>query len=341
MSSIYLLGLAHLFIKNIFSKHGLPSTIVSDRGSIFVSSFWTNLCKQLKISRDLSTSYHPETDGQTERVNQILEEYLWMYFSYHHNDWNTWLPLHEFAYNHIDQSSTKQSLFVTVYGRDPQFDSVNITQDTPDGKLSTKMEAVQKDFKRELEVSINRFKRYADKSRASLPVFNPGDMVWLSSKNIKSTRTTKKLFERWLGPFTILKKVSTHSYHLNGNPSTQSSKFSSLNQSRNQQSQIGIKGLLLQSSLKKNRNGKSHKYWIQSSREENHGIWWNGKVSVNSQKDTLGNQMKTTRIALNLSKIFILYILTSQAPILQELDFYGAWWGEELPKVSPTPGMHL
>ncbi|MBW0586866.1 hypothetical protein O181_126581, partial [Austropuccinia psidii MF-1] len=79
MSSITSLDLAHLFIKNIFSKHGLPSRIVSDRGSLFVSSFWTNLCQQLKISRDLSTAYHPETDGQTERVNQILEQYLWMY----------------------------------------------------------------------------------------------------------------------------------------------------------------------------------------------------------------------------------------------------------------------
>ncbi|MBW0540202.1 hypothetical protein O181_079917 [Austropuccinia psidii MF-1] len=67
---------------------------------------------------------------------------------------------------------------------------------------------------RELEVSINRFKRYADKSRASPPVFNPGDKVWLSSKDIKSTRTTRKLSERLLGPFPILNKVSTHSYHL-------------------------------------------------------------------------------------------------------------------------------
>ncbi|MBW0586522.1 hypothetical protein O181_126237, partial [Austropuccinia psidii MF-1] len=79
MSSVTSLGLAHFFIKNNFSKHGLPSSIVSDRGTLFVSSFWNNLCQQLKISRDLSTSYHLETDGQTERVNQILEQYLWMY----------------------------------------------------------------------------------------------------------------------------------------------------------------------------------------------------------------------------------------------------------------------
>ncbi|MBW0510124.1 hypothetical protein O181_049839 [Austropuccinia psidii MF-1] len=175
MSSITSLYLAHLFIKNIVSKNGLPSSIVSDRGLLFVSSFWTNLCQQPKISRDMSTSYHQETDGKTERVNKILEQYLWI---------------------------------------DPHFDSVHITQDTPAGNLSTKIQSVQQDVKRELEVSINRIKRYADKSRASPPAFNPGDMVWLSSKNIKSTRPTKKLSERWLGPCPMLKKVSTHAYHL-------------------------------------------------------------------------------------------------------------------------------
>ncbi|MBW0520480.1 hypothetical protein O181_060195 [Austropuccinia psidii MF-1] len=114
MSSITLLDLAHLFIKNIFSKHGLPSRIVSYRGPLFASSFQTNLCQQLKISRDLSTAYHPETDGQKEGVNQILEHYLWMHVSYHQDDWNTWLPLAEFAYNNSDDSSTKQSPFFTV-----------------------------------------------------------------------------------------------------------------------------------------------------------------------------------------------------------------------------------
>ncbi|MBW0512405.1 hypothetical protein O181_052120 [Austropuccinia psidii MF-1] len=135
MSSITSLDLAHLFIKNIFLNHGLPSRIVSDRGFLFVSSFLINLRQQLKISRDLSTAYTPETDGQTERVNQILEHYPQMYVSYHQDDWNTWLPLAEFAYNNSDHSSRKQSSFFTVCARDPQFDSFHITQDTPSGKL--------------------------------------------------------------------------------------------------------------------------------------------------------------------------------------------------------------
>ncbi|MBW0544974.1 hypothetical protein O181_084689 [Austropuccinia psidii MF-1] len=101
----------------------------------------------------MSTAYHPETDGQTERVNQIREQYLWMYVSYHKHDWNTWLPLAEFAYNNHDHSPTKKSPFFTVYGRDPHFGSVHITQDTPAGKLSTKIQSVQQDVKRDLEVA--------------------------------------------------------------------------------------------------------------------------------------------------------------------------------------------
>ena len=74
--------LAKLFVEHVFSKHGLPSNIVSDRGSLFVSSFWTSLGENLQVSRNLSTAYHPETDGQTERVNQILEQYLQMLVNY-------------------------------------------------------------------------------------------------------------------------------------------------------------------------------------------------------------------------------------------------------------------
>ncbi|MBW0511526.1 hypothetical protein O181_051241 [Austropuccinia psidii MF-1] len=191
MSAIAPLELAHLFIQNIFSKHELCQSIVSDRGSLFISSFWTNLCQQLKISRNLSTAYHPETDGKTERVNQIIKPYLWI--------------------------------------RDPQLDSDQITQDTPAGKLSTKIQSVQQDFKREPEVAINRFKTYADKSRASPIIFNPGDMVWLSSKNIKSTRPQKNFLNNGWVLFQSCRKSAlmptTSSSHLNGSSSTQSSIF--------------------------------------------------------------------------------------------------------------------
>ncbi|MBW0593906.1 hypothetical protein O181_133621 [Austropuccinia psidii MF-1] len=137
-----------------------------------------------------------------------------MYVSYHQDDWYTWLPLAEFAYNNAEHSSTKQSPFFTIYGRNPSFDSIHISQDSPAGKLSTKLQSVQQVVKEELESAIRRFKKYADRNRAIPPDFQPGDKVWLASKNIKTTRPTKKLSERWLGPFEVLKKICSHAYHL-------------------------------------------------------------------------------------------------------------------------------
>ncbi|MBW0548626.1 hypothetical protein O181_088341 [Austropuccinia psidii MF-1] len=216
-----------------------------------------------------------------------------MYVSYHQDDWNTWLPLAECAYNNSDHSSTKQFLFFTVYGRDPQFDSVHISQDNPSGKLSTKIQSVQQDVKRELEAAINPFKRYADKSRAGPPDFNPGDMVWLSSKKIKSTRSTNKLSERWLGPFPISKKVITYAYHLK--PPSQ---WKSIHPVFHISPLEPVKTSTIPNPhheppppiiIEKKRNGKSPKYWIQSSGEENYGILWKGKVSPKTQKNPLGN----------------------------------------------------
>ncbi|MBW0482151.1 hypothetical protein O181_021866 [Austropuccinia psidii MF-1] len=139
-STITSLDLAQIFLSHVYSKHGLPISIFSDRGSLFVSSFWNQLFQKLKISRDISTAFHPETDGQKERLNQILEQYLWMYVSYHQDDWHTWLPLAEFAYNNAEHSSTNQSPFFTIYERNPSFESIHISQDLPSGNSSTKLQ---------------------------------------------------------------------------------------------------------------------------------------------------------------------------------------------------------
>ncbi|MBW0550116.1 hypothetical protein O181_089831 [Austropuccinia psidii MF-1] len=138
-----------------------------------------------------------------------------MYVSYHQDDWHTWLPLAEFSYNDTENSSTNQSPFFTIYGRNTSFDSIHISQDSPAGKLSTKLQSLKQVVKEELESEIRRFKNYADRNRSIPPDFQPGYKVWLASKNIKTTRTTKKLSEIWLGPFEVLKKIESHAYHLN------------------------------------------------------------------------------------------------------------------------------
>ncbi|MBW0489808.1 hypothetical protein O181_029523 [Austropuccinia psidii MF-1] len=108
----------------------------------------------------------------------------------------------------------KQSPFFTIYGRNPSFESIHISQYTPAAKLLKKPQSVQKDFKEELESAIKHFKKYADRNTAIPPDFQPGDKVWLTFKNIKTTIPTKKLSARWLGPFEFLKKIGSHAYHL-------------------------------------------------------------------------------------------------------------------------------
>jgi transposase InsO family protein len=87
-----------MFFEEVICKHGVPSNIVTDRGSQFTSRFWNRVCSHLSIDYRLSTSFHPQTDGQTERQNQTTEQYLRAFATYEQDNWVDLLPLAEFAY---------------------------------------------------------------------------------------------------------------------------------------------------------------------------------------------------------------------------------------------------
>src|SRR5882724_10831434 len=114
--------LARIFLSQVFTKHGTPTDIVSDRGKHFISQFWRSLCWLLGIKANLSTAYHPETDGQTECVNQILEQYLRVYVNYQQDDWVNLLPLAEFAYNNTSHLAMMVTLFFANKGFHPKLD---------------------------------------------------------------------------------------------------------------------------------------------------------------------------------------------------------------------------
>jgi transposase InsO family protein len=113
------IDLAKQYVQHVFSKHGVPFSITSDRGKLFVSEIWKEICDMLDIKLALSTAYHPETDGQTERVNQILEQYLQCYVAYLQDDWSELLPLAEFAYNNTPQDSIGMTPFFANKGYHP------------------------------------------------------------------------------------------------------------------------------------------------------------------------------------------------------------------------------
>ncbi len=113
-------GLAEVMIDVIVHHHGVPESIVTDRGSLFTSKFWSLLCYFLGIKRKLSTAFHPQTDGQTERQNSMMEAYLRAFVNSEQNDWARLLPMAEFAYNNAKNASTGHTHFELNCGYHPR-----------------------------------------------------------------------------------------------------------------------------------------------------------------------------------------------------------------------------
>ena len=115
-------AVVRLFLDHVFRLHGLPETIVSDRGPQFISAFCEHLTTSLGIKRKLSTAYHPQTDGQPERANQDLENYLRRYISWKLDEWARWLSVVEFAANAAPSATTGISPIHAIYGYEPRMD---------------------------------------------------------------------------------------------------------------------------------------------------------------------------------------------------------------------------
>jgi len=116
---------ANLFMREIVRLHGLPDDIITDRGTLFTSALWKQTTGRLGIERRLSTAFHPETDGQTEQTNAILEQYHRAYINYQQDDWYGYLPLVEFAYNNGYQETMKNTPFFANYGRQPEYEMIS------------------------------------------------------------------------------------------------------------------------------------------------------------------------------------------------------------------------
>ena len=114
--------LACIFLSQVFAKNGTLTNIVSDQGKHFISQFWRSLCQLLGIKANLLTAYHPMTDGQTEQVNQVLEEYLWVYINYQQDNWVNLLPLAKFAYNNTSHLATMVTPFFVNKGFHPNLE---------------------------------------------------------------------------------------------------------------------------------------------------------------------------------------------------------------------------
>jgi hypothetical protein len=182
------LGLACLYCDHIWKLHGLSNSIISDCGPQFAAAFMKELNKLLGITTKLSMAYQPQTDAQTERMNQEIEQYLCLFVDYQQANWPEWLAIAEFSYNNKFQASLCMSPFYANYGYNPQMGV--------EPRRQVKVQSVDdflqqlKDAQKEVEVALHKahddMMHWVDWSCAQAPNYKPGNLVWLSTKDLQT-----------------------------------------------------------------------------------------------------------------------------------------------------------
>ena len=200
---------AQLFMHEVHRLHGMPRKIVSDRDGRFTGNFMVELTRLMGTRQAFSTSFHPQTDGQTERMNRVLEDMLRHYVGPYHNDWDDYLGLAEFAINNAFQVSIQNTPFMMVYGQHPHTPaSLAISTRVPSvARWAQSYNVRLAAAKLKLKAAQDRQKEYADRSRRDVK-YILGQQVLLSTKNMKFKGDgVPKLMPKWIGPFEVSQLV--------------------------------------------------------------------------------------------------------------------------------------
>jgi len=188
-------GVARLFWDNIWKLHGLPESIIMDRGAQFAAGMMRELNRMLEIDTKLSMAYHLQTDSQTERMNQDLEQYLRMFIDHQQEQWPNWLATAEFTYNNKVQTSTKVSLFRANNGQDLHmgFEMRKKKKFEKVEEFTMRMKEVHKKAEAALKKNQEEIRKYANRKRSEVEEYKAGDWVLLSTKDLKYQMKRRRL----------------------------------------------------------------------------------------------------------------------------------------------------
>ena len=204
-------GVANLYLRQVVPCFGLPSKVISDRDPRFVSRFMKEICRLLGITQNISTAYHLRTDGQSERTNQWIEQYLWFWVNHQQDNWNHYLPLTEFAHNSWPNETTKQTPFEALMGYTPRAEIFDVTTSIP--TVALQMEVWKKARRIADKMIIKAQKRWAQ-SKNPPRTYQDGDLVWLEGCNLHLDRPAVKLAPKRHGPFKVTRVLSPITYQL-------------------------------------------------------------------------------------------------------------------------------
>jgi hypothetical protein len=207
-------GVTDLYLKYVYPQFGIPKKVISDRDTRFMSKFAKGLCQALEIYQNISTAYHPHTDGQSERTNQWLKGYLRCYCKEHRRDWRKWLPIAEAAHNQWPNATTKKTPYDLIMGYMPQVNWSSIPGQVP--AVTARIEELDKIRDNTLR-AIAKAQADMRRTRAGNKRFKPyneGDQVWIEGTNLRTLDPTSKLGQRQYRPFKVLKRLSDAVYRV-------------------------------------------------------------------------------------------------------------------------------
>ena len=210
-------GLARLFWDNVWKLHGLPESVVLDRGPQFAVELTKELNKMLGIETKLLTAFHLQIDGQMEQMNRELEQYLRFFVEHRQKDWLEWLVSAEFTVNNKTHTATKVSPFMANYRRELRMGGDIRKKEKVESvtEFVEKMKKVHKEVGAALRKIQEEMKQYADKNRRETKEWKKEDRVLLSTKDLVfKERLVRKLTERYVGPYEIEKVVLSNTVKL-------------------------------------------------------------------------------------------------------------------------------